>query len=582
MVAGKMRLRGLSLTNRQEGPVILKRTDQDFIAAMLDTLASENGLEKLAETRMHEPDNGDALRLYQPVHRTFHLAILELCCGDYGLPRVDPRKISSAGLVVRRLVVDEAAPWTQQAEGLLREALGQADTAAEEVSLSDGATINAKTLYGSSKHAMANAKAARKVLLGRRNDRLEGWLQAGRTFQGWVELRADQADLDTDPAQRTPALRSGNHLIDQMIAARAGVLPGEVTAPLFVAPPEVCAAAGKTILYGLVPVTSPQISEVPASLPVLADADITTHLSAYLREGAASSLPHAGMDLNISYAREDSLPMQRFMLLLRQLAIELDAFTPDSPGLPVYQALNQIDVEYTEEWYDASVDHERVYVSYKSAGDFLKEAAAVLIGQGPNEDRITSFRMPDIWPGVTAAQAKAIRSAAAGVLAVQLAKVASHEGRFDNATCEYRLRAFVRVKTCPGCPDELVWSDYSAPFTIVPWHEPGEAPPVQVTMPDVTDRAYLSRLKANPNVSFVVPASLMALFNNNKPEDLLAGKGTFNASAGLDWICSFNIPIITICAYIALNIILSLLDFFLHWMMFVKICVPFPRINRSS
>ena len=35
--------------------------------------------------------------------------------------------------------------------------------------------------------------------------------------------------------------------------------------------------------------------------------------------------------------------------------------------------------------------------------------------------------------------------------------------------------------------------------------------------------------------------------------------------------------LITICAFIVLNIFLSLLNIIFFWLPFVKICVPFPR-----
>jgi hypothetical protein len=65
----------------------------------------------------------------------------------------------------------------------------------------------------------------------------------------------------------------------------------------------------------------------------------------------------------------------------------------------------------------------------------------------------------------------------------------------------------------------------------------------------------------------------------NSPKDLLAGKGKEGDSLGIGWVCSFSIPIITICAFIALNIILGLLDIFLRWIPLVKICLPVPKKN---
>ena len=41
-------------------------------------------------------------------------------------------------------------------------------------------------------------------------------------------------------------------------------------------------------------------------------------------------------------------------------------------------------------------------------------------------------------------------------------------------------------------------------------------------------------------------------------------------------ICSFSIPIITICAMIVLFIFVILLNIVFFWMPFLKICFPLP------
>ena len=48
-------------------------------------------------------------------------------------------------------------------------------------------------------------------------------------------------------------------------------------------------------------------------------------------------------------------------------------------------------------------------------------------------------------------------------------------------------------------------------------------------------------------------------------------------SLQLGMICSFSIPIITICALIVLMIFLSLLNIIFWWLPFFRICFPFPK-----
>ena len=126
------------------------------------------------------------------------------------------------------------------------------------------------------------------------------------------------------------------------------------------------------------------------------------------------------------------------------------------------------------------------------------------------------------------------------------------------------------------CPAAIVWSGYSQPFRIAPWYENGKGPPVHVALPDVLKPGALEKVK--PNVAFSVPNSLFNFLHNNDAKDLMDGDGTNDQSGmSLDWICGFNIPIITLCAFIVLSIFLVLLHLIFWWLPFVRICIPLPR-----
>jgi hypothetical protein len=130
----------------------------------------------------------------------------------------------------------------------------------------------------------------------------------------------------------------------------------------------------------------------------------------------------------------------------------------------------------------------------------------------------------------------------------------------------------VRVKCDHGCPPKLVWSEPSEPFLIAPWYEAGGQPPVKVQLPDFRDRGALRKLK--PNVAFVLPDGLKELMDGTDLKGLTDGKG--GIGIGIKWICGFNIPLITLCAFFVLNIFLSLLNIVFFWLPFIKICIPFP------
>jgi len=494
-------------------PLILERTDQEFIPAILDELARENGIESMHGSAARSRDKQGVLTLLQPVHRTFHVALVEAACDVIGRPRLDPERIESAGLVVRRIATG-----------------------------SNGET------------------------------QLQGWRQKDKTLRGWVPFknRADE-NLDPESARRPAELTAGHPEIDRRLTAfvDASGTYEESVAPLFVAPPEVCKAAGRTILYGIVPVTSSEMSELATQPPSYEDADtskeLRAHLSKFLQSAVARDLPRAGQQLDYRagepLALASDTAMQAFTVLLRQLSIEFDAFRE---GSALFNELNTINLAFP-----SSVT--------RPAGEFLKEATAVLVeldGRGQSSPR--SFAMASKWPAISQAQGDRIFGLIKEAIKARLATVAPREGRFEDSARQYKLRAFVRVKRDDGCPPELVWTAPSEPFTIAPWYASGALPPVRIPLPDVMDRTLLKNLK--PNVAFGVPKNLFNVMNGNDAKKLVDGEGGEGGPGfNLDWICSFSIPIITICAFIVLNIFLSLFDIIFRWMLFIKICIPIPR-----
>lgn len=543
VAAGDTILRGLtgSATRhdaRASAPTILKRTEQKFVQAVLQAL-SDGDLDVLLDGAIRaEP--GAVLKLSQPIHRVNYVALVEIVANTFCLPRLDPSLIDSAGLVVRRVADDDDGSGTS----------------------------------------------------------LEGWLEDSRhVLRGWCKLSSDQESADPDAARR-PAPSVGHPEIDRRLALQ-GFVGGpwseplsENVAPLFATPPAVAEATDRTIRFGVVPVTSNERSEVPPKQPDFALANVAAHLHPLLRaSGGMTSPSWANQTYDPTYVPPDgaSDDLNQFILMLRQLDVELDAFGTGPAAKALFDALNQVQLPFQT---DASAAIEAALGALGleitdiggtlatvslPAGDFLKQAASVLVERnGADQNPLPAVTMPTAWPDLTAAQADAIVQATRGALVARLPQIHPNEARFEDPARQYRLRAFVRVKRPDGCPPEIVWSDYSAPFRIAPWYETGNAPPVQIPLPDITDRDVLKGLK--PNVSFVVPEKLMGMLNGNNPKDVLKGNLSPGGGAGgIAWICSFSIPIITICAFLVLNIFLSLFDLVFFWMAYVKICLPFPR-----
>jgi hypothetical protein len=93
-------------------------------------------------------------------------------------------------------------------------------------------------------------------------------------------------------------------------------------------------------------------------------------------------------------------------------------------------------------------------------------------------------------------------------------------------------------------------------------------------MPDIAD----AKKGLAKGATFVLPPALADLVNGLTSKDAVNSvvKGTGPPAVGIRFICSFSLPVIMICAMLLLSIVINLLNIFLQWMAWVKICLPFP------
>ncbi|PZO43946.1 MAG: hypothetical protein DCF15_22340 [Phormidesmis priestleyi] len=537
-------------------PTLLTRADQDPIAGVLADLIKP-GLTALKQT-LTQPSEA----LYQPVHRIFHLVLLEAVCDLFATgnslethafqPKLDPLKIDSAGLVLRRYALNASDQTTSQLEGW-------------------------RTLDNRLTHS--NAKS-------------QGWTQFSESFS---------LNLDPDPKKRDfqareftaaqPRLRTGALVLDRQLSVAQAAQSSycEQVTPLFIAPPEVCQALNKTILYGLVPLTSQSLSEAENTDAAFDIDFVKSHLPSYLQAtstlGGISPVPDVGRTLTGQAAaqlRETNASLDGYLEMLRQVSeeFELGLLTPTD------SIVCEIEEDFKRIYGDSKLNKTRpasialcqsldkIKLDYEgkqvSAGDRLKSAAKYLL----NPESTRSVTMPTAWGEISDALGNEIAQKVKVILDQRLSITIPQFRRFDDLDRTYSLRAFIRVKSENNCLPYLHWSAPSQPFTIRPWYAASPVPPVQVALPDILGPNTLKTLK--PNVAFNIPAGLFNAIDGMTLKDLLAGKKPSGSGPALNWICGFNIPIITICAFIVLNIFLQLLNFIFGWLPFIKVCIPIP------
>lgn len=555
----------------RSAPAILQRRDPDFIAAVLEALRDKAGRVRLSGSLARARTREGVLKLFQPVQREYHLAIFEVYCDLPGRPRLDPGRVAAAGLVVRRLRRDSAS----------------------------GARY------------------------------YEGWMSVAGQLRGWLPVDR-LGDAEADPISRLRRARrlTGVANLDRALAAlnaslESGLLEEQVV-PMFPAPPEVCQSAGRTFFYGLIPTTSSETAENGAGLPGApgpsdqpfgADTKaFLDHLSKGL-QGEKMSLPLAGETMDASWYDAVQMPsaeppndlssenkanwkvlqgtdnsaadnatggMREFIAFLRQLTIEFDAFGDKPESKAIRDVLAEIEMPL----HSSSPNSVR-------ADEFLKQAAALLL---ENQPGAATPKMPECWPALEEGIKKRLHNALWASLLARFSEVTGLPGRYDEPGAEYAIRAFVREKPNGGCPGRIHWSDCSETFVIAPWYEGDGAPPTQITLPE------LDKLNAfKPNVSFMVPPALRRLMSGNL-KDMLNGKlspesdggdgSPSGAGSGTDggssiaWICSFNIPVITFCAFLALNLFLGVFSLVIRLALSVtiglpslalKLCIPFKK-----
>ena len=146
----------------------------------------------------------------------------------------------------------------------------------------------------------------------------------------------------------------------------------------------------------------------------------------------------------------------------------------------------------------------------------------------------------------------------------------------------YQIVPFVRVEDACG-NEQVVWADAgvrSQLFRVAAPFDPNASRPSMIQMPSLSDlRGGLAK-----GVSMITPSDTFGLLNalnlkKGASEDLVAGPP--GSSMGIQWICSFSLPVITLVAMIMLMIMISLLNIVFFWLPFVRICLPFPSIKKQ-
>ncbi len=145
----------------------------------------------------------------------------------------------------------------------------------------------------------------------------------------------------------------------------------------------------------------------------------------------------------------------------------------------------------------------------------------------------------------------------------------------------YQIVPFVRIKNqCGG--DQIVWGNSetrSEVFRVAAPFDPNASRPSLIQMPSLADLRKgmaqgLSVITPNDTFNFISAMNM----KKGASEDVIP---TDVPNLGIQWICSFSLPVITLVAMIVLMIMISLLNIVFFWMPWVRICLPFPSMKKE-
>ena len=205
----------------------------------------------------------------------------------------------------------------------------------------------------------------------------------------------------------------------------------------------------------------------------------------------------------------------------------------------------------------------------------VQAAARILVTPG-EQPRGNALRQMIV--AVLPAAGASTRSEGQEAASVEVPKLATVPALDGDAPPRFRVRCIYERPACGPLHPPLL-SKPTETFVLAQFFD-FDAPSRPIRIPLPIDTSIKDLRKFRKNVSFVISEQLKNQMNQVKSlKDVMDGNlaGPDSATAGFGLICSFSMPIITICALIVLMISISLLNIIFWWAPFFRICFPFPK-----
>lgn len=521
-------------------PDFIGRFQQDVLKKRFDQVQFSAWVK---EDNTSQFDNKPVLRL--PTHRTFHLVCCEVICERFGQPALDPAHITSSGFVIRRL----------------------------------------------------------------RNGEEQAWMMEEGEAIGWRTVSNELKDPDLDRRICANGMLSapGNQL----------TYSGEQTHPLHILTSRDDKDKRHTMLYGYVPLGG---NYYEREADTLFEEESRKESAAIVARSLPWPFGYRGGKKQ-EWTKDNSLqvrngvPTKEMFELLRLL---VNRYHLGEDGIDLNVELEEL---FSHIWfYDDRIlarkfrgslinikDNEELKTGRKfHMTRYLRDCFA----RGPENplvqwiaeqedaaDKADGLDKIADLPALPQADGKGTLDYSLKLMASDAENIRHHLGqRYREQTIAqareiplpkfgqdeedvFQVVPFIRYKNDQG-QEQLQWGEQESrtlQFRVASPFDPEASRPSLIPMPSLRD---LKRGLAK-GASVLTPGDTFDLINGlnlkkGASEDVI-GKGP---KLGIQWICSFSLPVITLVAMILLMIMISLLNIVFFWLPWVRICIPFPKSNK--
>lgn len=503
--------------HRQGGAVLHRYLDDQFLTrfanqAQANQLAQDNH-SWLDEDRF---DNKDKPCLRLPIHRTFYIVCSEAYCNAPGYPAFDPRRIESAGFVIRQQLEDGKALQWMVKDGIDKGWEIPQNVAIDEPDeyrylLDKGYTVaqSPEPAYSGEKtYPLSPVQVTDKT---RQHTLLYGFLPLGGQSYPSASAR-DKPRLDIMIQELTWPLGS---FVESLSSGQSAPTPRWIESNVH--------HSGHLIQNGEIQ---------PAAAEFLALLVERFHL--FEQENTENS---------------------EIIALLKSINLYWGKGRGENPSY--YRQIHNV-YQYLKRYQDALQDW---LTEYRIADGDIAQA---------NAKKFFS-RYLQLFISQENANGLKLIIARRSLGIVDLALSDLPEPRYQRDSLYY-AKTFLRYRDTKGCL-QVVWGETTNPFYVAAPFDPDASRPHLIQMPELKD---LTKGLAN-GAALRVPKSLADIVERIKPDLGDPGQKNKNSRSGGDWMYVFSIPILTTCAMILLMILVNLLNFIFRWIPWVILRIPIPK-----